>query len=189
VDAARDSERKLFAVYLGGRIAKCNTELHDVVFVAGTHIEATYEQAMDKWFGDLARLHLDSWLELRIVDGFRVELRPEPPSVPPNGSRKLFFVNLGAYTPGVFTELHANAFMVAESVGQAKHRAKRQLLQGALELHTDDMLDVDDCLAIDEVDGLHVHLTPTTETQPLVPNNGYHIIPRDVIAAYASRTR
>lgn len=80
------SERKLFAVYLGGRIAKCNTELHDVVFVAGTHIEATYEQAMDKWFGDLPRLHLDSWVELRIVDGHRNELRPEPPT----GSQKLF---------------------------------------------------------------------------------------------------
>jgi hypothetical protein len=185
VDAVRDSERKLFALYLGGRIAKCNTELHDVVFVAGTHIEATYEQAMDKWFGALPRLHLDSWVELRIVDGFRIELRPEPP----NGSQKLFFVNLGAYTPGVFTELHANAFMVAENVGQAKQRAKRELLQGTVELHTDDMLDVDDCLAIDEVDGLHVHLTPITETQPLVPNNGYHIIPRDVIAAYASRKR
>jgi Domain of Unknown Function (DUF1543) len=185
VEAVRNSERKLFAVYLGGRIAKGNTELHDVVFVAGTHIEATYEQLMDKWFGDLPRLHLDSWVELRIVDGHRIELRPEPS----NSSQKLFFVNLGAYTPGVFTELHANAFMVAESVGQAKQRAKRELLQGTLELHTDDLLDVDDCLAIDEVDGLHVHLTPTPDTQALVPNNGYHIIPRDVIAAYASRKR
>ncbi len=26
---------KLFAVYLGGRAPKCNTELHDVVFVVG----------------------------------------------------------------------------------------------------------------------------------------------------------
>ena len=30
-------ENKLFAVYLGGRAPKCNTELHDVVFVVGTY--------------------------------------------------------------------------------------------------------------------------------------------------------
>jgi hypothetical protein len=46
----------LFAVYLGGRAAKCNTELHDVVFVIGSSIEATYERLMDKWFGDPLRM-------------------------------------------------------------------------------------------------------------------------------------
>lgn len=92
---------KLFAVYLGGRAPKCNTELHDVVFVAGTSIAATYEQLMDKWFGDPLRLHIDSWMELKIVDGQRITLRPTPS----NQSKKLFFINLGAYLPGQFTEL------------------------------------------------------------------------------------
>lgn len=36
--------RKLSAVYLGGRAPKCNTELHDVVFVAGDTAEATYDR-------------------------------------------------------------------------------------------------------------------------------------------------
>lgn len=56
-----------------------NIELHDVVLVTGTHIEATYDQLMDRWFGDPLRVHIDSWLELRIVDGQRVTLRPEAP--------------------------------------------------------------------------------------------------------------
>ena len=30
---------KLFAVFLGGRAEKCNTELHDVVFTCGNKIE------------------------------------------------------------------------------------------------------------------------------------------------------
>jgi hypothetical protein len=71
-------EQKLFAVYLGGRAPKCNTELHDVVFVVGSSIEATYHQLMDKWFGDPLRLHVDSWMELRIVDGERIVLRSTP---------------------------------------------------------------------------------------------------------------
>lgn len=61
--------KKLFAVYLGGRAARCNTELHDVAFVVGESIEACYERLMDKWFGDPLRLHIDSWIELRTECG------------------------------------------------------------------------------------------------------------------------
>ncbi len=172
---------KLFAVYLGGRAPKCNTELHDVVFVVGSSIEATYEQLMDKWFGNPLRLHIDSWLELREVDGHRVFLSPNPSTQP----ERLFFINLGAYRPGEFTELHANAFLVAVNEQEVKKRAKNELLLGAESVHTDDLFDIDDCLMIREVDGQHVHLEAASETAPLVPNNGYHIIPRDVVQRYA----
>lgn len=174
---------KLFAVYLGGRAPKCNTELHDVVFAVGESIEATYDQLMDKWFGDPLRLHLDSWIELRVVDGHRITLCP----VPAASDRKLFFINLGAYLPGQFTELHANAFAVATDEQEVKKRAKSELLPGTQSLHTDDLFDVDDCLEIAEVDGHHVHLEPTAETPAFEPSNGYHIIPREVVAAYAAK--
>ncbi len=174
---------KLLAVYLGGRAPKCNTELHDVVFVAGESIEATYDRLMDKWFGDPLRVHLDSWVELQIIDGYRVVLRPAPSAQ----REKLFFVNMGAYRPGEFTELHANAFVVAGDEREVKERAKRELLRGAQSVHTDDLYDVDDCLEISEVDGHHIHLEPTPEVQPFLPNNGYHIIPKDIARAYAQR--
>jgi hypothetical protein len=173
---------RLFAVYLGGRAPKCNTELHDVVFVVGTSIEATYERLMDKWFGDPLRLHIDSWLELNHVDGFRISLEAAPSA----GADKLYFINLGAYQPGEFTELHANAFLVGRDEKEIKQRAKGELLRGAVTVHKDDLFDVDDCLKLAEVDGLHVHLEPAGETQPLVPNNGYHVIPRNVVQAYAA---
>jgi Domain of Unknown Function (DUF1543) len=174
---------KLFAVYLGGRAPKCNTELHDVVFAVGPSIEATYEQLMDKWFGDPLRLHLDSWLELQIVDGQRISLRREPSAA----AEKLWFINLGAYLPGQFTELHANAFVVATSEQDVKRRAKSELLRGAQSVHTDDLYDIDDCLEISEVDGYHIHLEVMQETQAFSPNNGYHIIPREIVADYARR--
>jgi hypothetical protein len=175
------TDQKLFAVYLGGRAPKCNTELHDVVFVVGTSIEATYQQLMDKWFGDPLRLHIDSWLELRHVDGYQIELNSQPSTRP----EKLFFINLGAYRPGEFTELHANAFLVACNAQEAKRRAKREMLVGSNSVHTDDLFDVDDCLDIVEVDGLHVHLAPSAQSPPLIPNNGYHIIPQSIVRAYA----
>jgi hypothetical protein len=177
------SEAKLFAVYLGGRVPRCNTELHDVVFVAGPNIEATYEALMDKWFGDPRRLHLDSWIELRIVDGHRVSLRAERSTSP----LKLYFVNLGAYQPGLFSELHATAFVVASHTQEVKRQAKQQLLRGMESVHTDDLFELDDCFEVGEVDGLYVHLEPTEESQAFEPNNGYHVIPRERVAAYVEK--
>jgi hypothetical protein len=99
----------------------------------------------------------------------------------------LYFINLGAYTPGQFTELHANAFVVAENEADVKKRAKSELLQGTQSIHTDDLYDIDDCLEISEVDGQHIHLEPTSDTVPFNPHNGYHIIPPLVVEAYAAR--
>ena len=173
---------KLLAVYLGGRAPKCNTELHDVVFVVGESVEATYAKLMDKWFGDPLRLHVDSWMELKVVDGQRITLSRGAPAQ----ALRLYFINLGAYLPGQFTELHANAFVVAASEREVKARAKAELLRGTQSVHTDDLYDIDDCLEITEVDGFHIHLEPTTETQPFEPNNGYHIIPPEIVSAYAA---
>ena len=166
------TDQKLFAVYLGGRAPRCNTELHDVVFVAGPRIEATYEQLMDKWFGDPLRLHIDSWLELNLVDGYHVLLSREPANQP----EKLFFINLGAYRAGEFTELHANAFLVGRDEHEVKRRAKKDLLPGADSVHIRPTTYSTwyDCLAIEKVDGRHIHLKATAETKRLIPNNGYH---------------
>jgi len=174
--------KKLFAVYLGGRAPKCNTELHDVVFVVGGSIESTYERLMDKWFGDPLRLHIDSWIELGIVDGYRVSLGGAPEAQ----DKRLFFINLGAYLPGQFTELHANAFVVASDENEVKSRAKGELLRGTQSVHTDDLYDLDDCLEIAEVDGHHIRLELTAQSQPFEPNNGYFIIPPAAVDAYAA---
>jgi hypothetical protein len=179
-------EKKLFAVYLGGRAPRCNTELHDVVFIVGESIETSYEQLMDKWFGNPLRLHIDSWMELLVVDGHRVSLQRTPAIL---ASKKLFFINLGAYQPGQFTELHANTFVVAASEADVKQRAKSKLLRGAQQVHTDDLYDIDDCLEIAEVDGHHIHLEPTSEKATLDPQNGYHIIPPETVKAYAARLK
>lgn len=173
-------ELKLFAVYLGGRAPGCNTELHDVVFVVGSSIEETYPRLLRLWFGSPEGLHIDSWIALETVAGYRVTLtRDQIPDAA--ATKKLFFVNLGAYLPGQFTELHANAFIVAEDEREVKQRAKGELLTGMKSVHTDDLFDLDDCLRIDLVDGMHVSLQYTGEESVLNPNNGYHIIPKQLV--------
>jgi hypothetical protein len=165
---------RLFAVMLGGRAPRANTELHDVVFVTGERIEDTYPQLRDRWFGSQDGLHIDSWWALDVVDGHRLELAGSAAASPST----LFFVNLGAYRPGLFCELHAAGFYVARRKLDAKRRAKAELLGGTEQLHVDDLHAVDDCLAIDRVSGLHVVLTRTEDAPTAGPHNGYHPLPR-----------
>lgn len=177
-------KNKFFAVVLGGRAPKCNTELHDIVFAVGESIEATYEQLMDQWFGTVEGLHLDSWIELDVIDGHKIALS----ETPANGRASLYFVNLGAYADGVFGELHANHFLVASDRHAAKSRAKSisvTALPG--HLHTDDLHELDDCITLKRVGPYYVELKATDETAAFRPVNGYHIIPDPVIQDYLSR--
>jgi len=178
---------KLFAVYLGGRAPKANTELHDVVFVTGERIEGAYGQMLDKWFGTPQSLHMDGYLELDAVDGYRVTLSSAPGG---DMTRKLFFVNLGAYRPGLFAELHAMGFYVAAHGAEAKQRARAELLSdNEREIHVDDLYDVDDCIAIDKINSLYVTLTKTGEASKAKLHADYYPLPQNVVADYISRKK
>lgn len=177
----------LFLVVLGGRTARSLIELHDVRFVAGATIEATIPQLRQQWFGLRRGLHIDSYVAIQRVEDWRVELRPEPPAT--TGLR-LWFVNMGAYDPGRLAELHEFGLFVAPTAQAARSQARRRLLSGALQQHRDDLRAVDDCLAVDRVDGLHLHLLPLEGAtagggwQPLRPDwFGYRRIDRDDAAA------
>jgi hypothetical protein len=175
---------KVFAVYLGGRAPKCNTELHDVVFVVGKSIEETYEQLIDKWFGTPNGLHLDSWMELNVVDGYKITLTSEKPS----SGKKLYFINLGAYADGQFTEIHANKFIAAENEQEAKSKGKSELLKNwPGPVHKDDLHEVDDCLELSTVGSCYIVLEKTDERIEIKPTNGYHVVPKSIVQKYIDR--
>jgi hypothetical protein len=44
-------DKKLFAVYMGGRIPGCHIEMHDVQFSVGSVIEDCYEDLQSKRIG------------------------------------------------------------------------------------------------------------------------------------------
>jgi hypothetical protein len=141
----------LFLVVLGGRLPGVHIELHDVRFVVGATIEATLPQLRRQWFGARRGLHLDSWMAVRFVDGYRVELRPEPFA----GQERLWFVNMGGYEPSQLAEQHAFGLFVATSPQAARAAARRRLLPQALERHKDDLHGVeaalgDGCLAVQD---------------------------------------
>ena len=126
---------ELFLVVLGGRTAGAHIELHDVRFVAGASIDDTLPALRRQWFGARKGLHLDSWMAVRFVDGYRVELRRQPFA----GPQRLWFVNLGGYDPAQLAEQHAFGLFVAPSAQGAKAAARRRLLPQVLQRHKDDL--------------------------------------------------
>ena len=173
-------EPKLYLAYLGGRIGGAHIELHDVRFVHGAQISDTYLALKQQWLGDKGSVHLDSYVELRHINGYRIKLSTQPPS----NNLKLFFINLGGYHPKQLAELHRFGVFVAPTPEQAKERAWHELLRDAQprwqQAHKDDQIAVDDCFAISLLDSpLHIHLDYESEhlsqKQPLVPDwFGYH---------------
>ena len=165
---------KLFMVYLGGRAATSHIELHDVRFVAGHSIEETYPLLRQEWFGDLAGLHIDSYMEIQNIDGYKVELRMTPPDTQTD---HLFFINIGGYAPDSMLERHQIGLFVANSPAEAKKRAKEVLLVDAIDQHKDDLHVVDDCFSLGQVGQHYIHLEPGGIPQVLKPDwFGYNVI-------------
>lgn len=173
-------EKKLYAVLLGGRAEGCHIELHDVVFVVGERFEDTYPSLVNKWFGCTKRLHIDSSVELSIVDGYKINLSLDPPSEATDQS--LYFTNFGGYQKGVFGEVHDMKFYVGENKKHIVKRASQELCVGSYQQHCDDNLligaqepqkDIDDIIKVACVDNYYVHLEPTGETSELEIESSY----------------
>ncbi|MEB3333416.1 MAG: DUF1543 domain-containing protein [Cyanobacteriota bacterium] len=165
---------QLFLVVLGGRVPGVHIELHDVRFVVGPTLEDTLPALRRQWFGRRRGLHIDSWMVVRQVGAFAVELHREPP----DSLERLWFVNVGGYRADQLAEEHAFGLVVAATAAAAKRQALATWLPEALLRHKDDLhpLDrvggpealgaVDDCLPLDTVDGWRVHLRAVAEPPP-----------------------
>ena len=162
----------LFVVMLGGKHPRAKIEVQDVVLAIADSLEATYPQLRQGWFGAPAGLHIDAWMRVDGVDGWKVELSPLAP-LP--GSPRLYFINLGGYEPNTFGEAHHYLLVVAQDKNQAKSRAKQHMLKHWQQAHTDALLDVDDCLPIDQVSGRYIHLVEG-EHRGVIQHNDYIVI-------------
>lgn len=146
----------LYVVMLGGKHPKAKIEVHDVVFVQAEQLADAYPTLRQQWFGSPQGLHIDSWLAVDGVEDYKVSFSHQAPAA---GELRLFFINLGGYQPGCFGEEHRYLLVVAPDKVSAKQRGKQLIAAGWDKPHTDNLLDVDDCLEIDAIDGRYVHLT------------------------------
>ena len=158
---------KLFACYIGGKIANCNIEMHDTVFVVAKNTTEFIENIKQKVVA-FESFHIDSWVVLQNVDGYEISLE----NAKKTSENKLFFVNLGSYLAGKFGENHFMQFCVAKSRAEAIEIAKKMVQPDEELVHGDNIYNLDDCIKLDKIDDLFVHLI-ISKQQNLVINNGY----------------
>ena len=162
----------LFVVMLGGKHPRAKIEVHDVVFAAADTLEATYPQLRDAWFGSPKGVHVDAWMAVDGVDGWKVELSHLAPQA---DAHRLYFINLGGYEASSFGEAHHYLLVVARTKQDAKNKGRHQMLRQWSQAHTDAVLDVDDCLPIDLVDGRYIHLVQGPH-RPIIQRNDYIVL-------------
>lgn len=164
---------KLFMIYLGGSAPKANIELHDVQFVIASNIEDCYSQLKENWFGNQEGLHIDSYKIITGADGYKITIHEQPQNSP----KQLYFVNLGGYRKGTLSEIHDFNLFVAKDDTEAKSKATDSLLDKVSHKHKDNLMQVDDCLKINALNGKFIHLQPSGEDYNLEPDwFGYNII-------------
>jgi hypothetical protein len=145
----------LHVFMLGGRHARARIEVHDVAFANVERIEEAYPQLRRDWFGAAKGLHIDGWLAVEGVEEYRVGFGDAAPAA---DAPRLYFVNLGGYVPGALGEVHDYLLLVAPDLATAKNKAKALRDAQWIKPHTDALLEVDDCIAIDQVGGRYVQL-------------------------------
>ena len=193
------NENRLFLVVLGGRTRRSHIELHDVRWVVGKKIEDVFPQLSKEWFGDSNGLHMDSFMEIKFIDGYKVSLISTASNVKsqstliskstPLTKMSLWFVNLGGYNNAQLNELHEFGLVVAKTSSDAKRIAKERFLKGCKLLHNDDIYNIDkrpaidDCHSIKYIPGWRIVLTldPNKRSQKLRPDwYGFRLIGNEI---------
>lgn len=147
---------KLFLLILGCKPPGRNTEQHDTFFGIGYSLSDLLSQINDFWPG-AGKIHIDSWREITVVDGYSIKVTPKE-NIPVNTGNRLFFLNLGGYKPGDLEEYHYKLLAIAETRTAAIQAAKDTAFylhtgfKGATS-HIDDKygVDVDDVYDIEDV--------------------------------------
>lgn len=158
---------KLFMYQVGGNFKNSNVELHDIRFSVGETVEDCYQDLRAQWWGDPESLHLDCWGAVEQVEGHDVSLVAadgEP------AADRLFFVNLGGYSPTEFAELHRNVLIVAQNAVDAKKKAIA-LVQGWSLPHKDRLFEVDKAVDVSaelKRRGYSIRLKKAGEPKPFV---------------------
>ncbi|NHN86256.1 DUF1543 domain-containing protein [Acetobacter musti] len=153
----------LFIFYLGGSAPGANIEVHDVQFAVAGKPEDAHPALVKRWFGTRDSLHIDAWGIVDWADGFAVTVAKEKPV----SKEKLYFINMGGYDKGALKEEHDFTFLVAATASEAKAKARTLLLPGLSHRHRDNFMEVDDCIPLEQIGGLYIHLTPQQKGKPV----------------------
>ena len=148
---------KLYMLVLGCKPKGRTTEQHDVFFGIAESLSGLKERIIAFWPEAGGYIHIDSYLEVTTVVGYKVEIRQRVNSPSEQGS-ELYFLNLGGYKPNDLEEYHYKMVVAVDAFGDAVAKSKETAFykhtgfKGA-ESHIDDKygIDLDDIAAIADI--------------------------------------
>lgn len=111
---------KLYYLVLGATVPGKFTEQHDVIFAAAERLIDLIPRISSHW--NATEVHLDAWREVTSVDGYEILLTDKGKSV--KNGQNLYFINLGGYKQGTFSEHHMQQLIVAPDISDASLKAK-----------------------------------------------------------------
>lgn len=152
------SELKLYIALLGGKHEKANVEVHDVIPVISSDIKTAFPYLKQQWFGVQKGLHVDGWMMINGVSYQDLNYQVQVTDTPVKQDLKLFLINLGAYVPDQFGEIHKYLVVAAKNKTEAKAQGKLAIEKTWFKPHTDAVIDVDDCLELNEINQKFVSL-------------------------------
>jgi Domain of Unknown Function (DUF1543) len=152
----------LFSVYLGGSVANCNIEAHDLVFVVADNIEQAKPRLKQMWYGEKEGSHIDGYLKLEYIDNYEVQIS----ETKIESELKLYFVNIGYTLDNQLIEQHEFFFIPAINPLDAETEAKRRIRLDPKKnfTHKDNLLEVDNCLEINSLIPQYINLIPTSKS-------------------------
>ena len=166
----------LFIVLLGGRHQRAKIEVHDIAVAIGETLEGIYPQLKQAWFGEQSGLHIDAWAKIQGLEfegkSYRIQFTNAQPHP---DDQKLYLINLGGYESAEFGEQHRYVLVIAQNSKLAKERGKQHFAQNWQKQHVDRVVDVDDCIEIDQVQGRYVELVES-DFEPNHWENSYIIL-------------
>lgn len=150
----------LYLVLLGGKHAQANIEVHDLRPVVCKDLTHAYVSLKQQWFGLKQGLHIDSWMKIHGVTyqnvDYRIVIHENTFNQP--SKLKLYLINLGAYVPRVFGEIHKYVVVAGYNAVDAKQQGKLAIEMHWDKPHTDAVIDVDDCLEVTLLDHFSITL-------------------------------
>lgn len=166
----------LYIVLLGGKHEKANIEIHDVIPVVAQDLKQASPYLKQQWFGLQKGLHIDGWMQINGVDyqdeTYQVVISDQHIE---KSDLKLFLINLGAYLPTEFGEIHKYLVVAGMNKADAKVQGKRAIEKHWFKPHTDAVVEIDDCIDLSSIHGQKISLKKGEfETNPFV--NDYILI-------------
>ena len=137
---------KLFYLVLGATLPGKHTEQHDALFCIGRELAELVPVIENHWEAR-AEVHLDGWREVTNVNGYEVSV-VEKGKAEKNGLN-LFFINLGGYKTGSFSEHHCQQLVVAPTIAEAVKIAKQNVFCQEYTVNENSRCHVDNKYGID----------------------------------------